>query len=348
VAGQHLEPISEEKSMTTATADPWEQWRLALANPKEIGKGKLAIHDGEPWTGFFRVRRKDGDWEPVQFWKDDFGLWNATRNGEPVASNRLGDLWLWACREPISEEAFDRAAAGQGWEDEPERAPTIGHNSGDVDAFTALRIEYLGEKELVETFLKKPIATKEDADRAAIWAKRMREIGTRADKLHAEEKAPILVAYREIDNKWRELREQSQGFSTILKRHQDAWLREQARIERERVERKVAEAERLRREAEEAAKTATPEAMEIAAAKVEAARQVESEAVYQAPSAGRTHAKVSLKKFSVGKIVDFDAFLAAIKETDEIKEAAEKACQRLAKAKVALPGMQIVIEERAV
>ncbi|WP_204331027.1 hypothetical protein [Rhizobium ruizarguesonis] len=325
-------------------ADPWEKWRLALANPKKIGAGPLAVHDGDPWTGFFRVRRKDGDWEPVAFWKDDFGLWNATRNGEAVAADRIPDLWLWACREPISEEAFDRATAGNGWADEPERAPTIGHNSGDVDPFTALRLEWLGESELVEKFLASPITTKEEADRAAIWAKRLGDISNRADKHHAEEKAPVLIEGRRIDDKWRELREQSKGRSIQLKRHQETWLKEQARLERERVERRVAEAARLRQEAAQAAAAGEADA----GAKVAAAQEAERDAEFQRPQAGRTGAKVSLRKFPVGKITDYAVFLDAVKDSGEVKEAAEKACARLAKAKVAVPGMEIIIEERAV
>ncbi|RVL91477.1 hypothetical protein CN142_36940, partial [Sinorhizobium meliloti] len=188
----------------------WDKWQAALADPSKIGTGKLTIHPGEPWTGYFRVRRKGGDWEPVQFWRGADGDWYATRSGRPVDRDQIDDLFLWAVKQPISEEAFDRAKAGNGWADEPERpAAGIGHNSGaEADEYEALRIEWLGEREQALAFLKKPIASKEEADKAAISARRLKDIANRADKLHADEKAPVLVKARKIDSKWRELREE--------------------------------------------------------------------------------------------------------------------------------------------
>jgi hypothetical protein len=329
--------------------DPWEKWRAALANPRQIGSGKLVVHPSEPWTGFFRVRRKDGNWEPVQFWQDDLGLWYATRSGKPVDPDRIVDLFQWAVRQPISELAFDRATAGNGWADEPERTPGIGDNSGEADPFDALNIEWLGEKELVEGFLKIPITSKDEADRAAIWATRLNGIAKRADKLHGDEKAPVIVAGRRVDSKWRELREQPSGMAILLKRHQDKWLREQERLERERVAAAAVEAERLRIEAEEAAaKARTPDDVAEAGAKVAAAQEAEREATYQRPQAGRTGAKTSLRTFRTGKIVDFDTFLMAAKDHDEIREAAQTTANRLARAKVTLAGMEIVEEQRTV
>jgi hypothetical protein len=328
----------------------WDKWRAALADPRKIGSDNLTIHPGQPWCGFFRVRRKGGDWEPVQFWQDEeSGVWCATRAGQAVDPDRIEDLFLWAVKNPISEEAFDRALAGNGWEDEPERPAGIGHNSGDSDPFEALRTEYLGEKELVEPFLKKPIASKEDADRAAIWAKRLRDIANRADKLHAEEKAPLLVATRKVDSKWRELREGPAGFSTLLKRHQDEWLREQERLEKERVRAAAVEAERLRHEAAEAAaKADTPEAQAEAGAKLAAAKEAARQAEFQRPQAGRTGAKTSLRTYRTGLITDFDAFLAAVKDQEEIRTAAERVCNRLARQERPVAGMEIVEDRRAV
>lgn len=328
----------------------WDKWQAALADPSKIGTGKLTIHPGEPWTGYFRVRRKGGDWEPVQFWRGADGDWYATRSGRPVDRDQIDDLFLWAVKQPISEEAFDRAKAGNGWADEPERpAAGIGHNSGaEADEYEALRIEWLGEREQALAFLKKPIASKEDADKAAIWARRLKDIANRADKLHVEEKAPVLVKARKIDSKWRELREEPEGLQKLLKRHQLAWLQEQDRLEKERVRAAAAEAERLRREAEETlSKASTPEAEREAGEKLAAAKEAEREAEYRRPQAGRPGAKTSLRTRCVGRIIDLDTFLASIKDTQEIKDAADKACARLAKANVAVPGMEI-IEERTV
>ncbi|RVN87407.1 hypothetical protein CN105_18855, partial [Sinorhizobium meliloti] len=164
----------------------------------------------------------------------------------------------------------------------------------------------------------------------------------------ADEKAPVLVKARKIDSKWRELREEPEGLQKLLKRHQLAWLQEQDRIEEERVRAAAAEAERLRREAEETlSKAKTPEAEREAGEKLAAAKEAERETEYRRPQAGRTGAKTSLRTRRVGRIVDHDTFLASIKHSQEIKDAADKACARLAKANVAVPGMEIV-EERTV
>ncbi|MGO8241252.1 hypothetical protein ACC806_34510 [Rhizobium ruizarguesonis] len=330
--------------------DPWEKWRLALADPSKIGKGPLAIHDGLPWTGFFRVRRKGAAWEPVQFWQDETGVWCAARSGHAVAPEAIPDLWLWACKNPITEEAFDRAVAGNGWADQPEQVSAgIGHNSGEADPFDELMAEFVGEKALVENALRAPIATKDQADTEATLLKRLRSIGNRADKLHAVEKAPHIVAGKKVDARWRELREAPDGYGEILKRRATAWLREQDRLERERAAKAAIEAERKRKEAEEEARKAnSPEAQREAGAKVADAKEAERDAAYQRPQAGPTGEKMSLRTYRSGLITEFETFLAEVKDEEEIKEAAQRVANRLARQQKAVAGMEIIEEQRAV
>lgn len=329
----------------------WGKWEAALADPRKIGTGALTIHPGEPWTGFFRVRRKDGDWDPVQFWQGADGAWYAVRNNRPVDRDHVEDLFLRAVKEPVSEAAYDRAIAGNGWEDQPERPPAgIGHNSGETDPFEALRIEWAGERELAFEFLKKPIETKADADKASIWAHRLKDIAKRADKLHAAEKAPHLTKAKRVDNKWRELRDEPAGLSKRLKQHQLAWLQEQERIERERQRKAAAEAERLRHEAAEALVNAgTPEQRAEAGEKLAAAKEAEREAEqFQRPQAGRTHEKTSLRTYRKGQITDLDAFLAAVKDEHEIQEACQRLANRFALQQRPVAGMEIIEERRVV
>ncbi|MDX0262935.1 hypothetical protein GOC60_17285 [Sinorhizobium meliloti] len=329
----------------------WSKWEAALADPRKIGTGKLTIHPGEPWTGFFRVRRKGGDWEPVQFWQGADGAWHAVRSNRTVDPEQVEDLFLWAVKEPISEAAYDRAIAGEGWGDEPERpAAGIGHNSGadPDDPFEALRIEWADERELAFAFLKKPITSKEEADKASIWAHRLRDIAKKADKFHAAEKAPHLAKAKRVDNKWRELRDEPAGLSKRLKQHQLAWLQEQERLERDRQRAAAAEAERLRHEAAEAlANAGTPEEQSEAGAKLAAAKEAEREAAYKRPQAGRTNEKTSLRTRRKGQITDLDAFLAAVKDEHEIQEACQRLANRFALQQRPVAGMEIV-EERIV
>jgi hypothetical protein len=340
--------------------DPWLWWRTAVEHPDWIGTPALPLHEGHPQTGLFRVRGKDGNWQHVQIWKDAFEVWQATRNGKAVEPEKVNDLWVWCCRTPVTEEAFDAASRGEGWVDEPPKAPGIGHNIGDADPHDALAIEYAGEKESAEELLKAPIKTQAEADRAAILARdRLPGIAKRANAQHRVEKAPAQQEVDRIDEHWRELREGPVALAQRLKRHSQVFFDEQDRIERQRVAAARAEADRLRREAIEAerelqrqardAERANTPQEEIAlGAKIAAAKEAERQTVYVAPRAGRTGATVSMKTFTSAKVVDWDKLHSAIKDRDDVRKLAQSIADANAKVGTALPGCEIVKEKRAV
>ncbi|MBB3743860.1 hypothetical protein FHX10_003359 [Rhizobium sp. BK591] len=334
-----------------AEVNVWAWWQNALAG--SVGP----IHDGDPQQGYYRTRFKDKPWEPVAIWFED-GKWHAMRGDRQVDAS---DIWTWCCRNPITYEAYTKAADGGGWDDEPE-TPAIGHNLPD-DPFEALQIEFAAEREQAEAFMKKPITTQAEADRAAIWSKRLSTIAKKATDLHKVEKQPHLDAGRNVDNKWRELKEEPDAISKKLKRHMDAFLQEEARKERERQAAARAEAERIQREAdaarvaaEKAAARNDNDAASIAAqnnAIAEAERlaqqaaQAERDAQARNASAGRTGAKVSLRTFVFAEITDFDALLMALKDRPEIKEVVDTLANRAARSGVELAGMAIRSEQRA-
>ncbi|ASS53113.1 hypothetical protein E0H39_03160 [Rhizobium leguminosarum bv. viciae] len=334
-----------------AEVNLWTWWQNALAGT--IGP----IHDGDPQQGYYRTRFKDKPWEPVAIWFED-GKWHAMRGDRQVDAS---DIWTWCCRNPITYEAYTKAIEGAGWDDEPE-APAIGHNLPS-DPFEALQIEFAAEREQAEAFMKKPITTQAEADRAAIWSKRLSTIAKKATDLHKVEKQPHLDAGRNVDNKWRELKEEPDAISKKLKRHMDAFLQEEARKERERQAAARLEADRIQREAdaarvaaEKAAAKNDNDAAAVAAqnnAIAEAERlaaqaaQAERDAQARNASAGRTGAKVSLRTFVFAEITDFDALLMALKDRAEIKEVVETLANRAARSGVKLAGMAIRSEQRA-
>ncbi|TBZ84202.1 hypothetical protein E0H53_22090 [Rhizobium leguminosarum bv. viciae] len=334
-----------------AEVNLWTWWQNALAGT--IGP----IHDGDPQQGYYRTRFKDKPWEPVAIWFED-GKWHAMRGDRQVDAS---DIWTWCCRNPITYEAYTKAIEGAGWDDEPE-APAIGHNLPS-DPFEALQIEFAPEREQAEAFMKKPITTQAEADRAAIWSKRLSTIAKKATDLHKVEKQPHLDAGRNVDNKWRELKEEPDAISKKLKRHMDAFLQEEARKERERQAAARLEADRIQREAdaarvaaEKAAAKNDNDAAAVAAqnnAIAEAERlaaqaaQAERDAQARNASAGRTGAKVSLRTFVFAEITDFDALLMALKDRAEIKEVVETLANRAARSGVKLAGMAIRSEQRA-
>lgn len=336
-----------------AEMNVWLWWQNALA-------GKIGpIHDGDPQQGYYRTRYKDKPWEPVAIWFED-GKWHAMRGERQVDPN---DIWTWCCRNPITYEAYVKAIEGGGWDDEPE-APAIGHNlPADLTPFDALTHEFASEKEQAEEFMKKPITTQAEADRAAIWAKRLSTISKKATDLHKVEKQPHLDAGRTVDDKWRTLKDEPDAISKKLKRHMDAFLQEEARKERERQAAARAEAERIQREAdaarvaaEKAAAKNDNDAAAVAAhnnAIAEAERlekqaaDAERDAQARNASAGRTGAKVSLRTFVSAEITDFDKLLVALKDRAEIKEVVEMLANRAARSGVELAGMVIRSEQRA-
>ncbi|SCB30615.1 hypothetical protein [Rhizobium lusitanum] len=328
-----------------AEKNVWSWWSDALA-------GKIGpIHDGQPEWGFYRVRDgKNGPWVPVAIWQDEAGAFVATRNGTEVRHPE--DIWTWCCRHPVTEEAFDSATAGNGWADDaPTNALAPKDHNQPSDPFEALTEEFAGEKELAAAFLKTKITTQDQADRAAVWSKRLAGIAKKATDLHKVAKQPSLDEGRRIDDKWRDLKEGPADLSKQLKRHMDAYLLEQQRIENERQRKAQEEADRKRREAEDAARAAA--ASENSAAKAAAERleqlaaDAERDAQVRNAAAGRTGARVALRTFVFAEITDFDKLLMALKDRSEIRELVETLANRAARAGVPLAGMEIRSEQRA-
>lgn len=337
-------------ALATKIVDRWAWWQGALKNPDAIGQGALAVHENEPQQGFFRVRIKGGDWEPVAIWWDEeTGQWLAYRNGKEVRD--VPRLWTWACRNPVTSEAYDRAMDGGGWADEPEKAPSIGHNSGEADPFDATKIELLGEIETAASMLAEPVTTKDQADKLGIWITKIRDIGKRADDLRKVEKQPFLDGGRAVDQKWKELTDRSADEVAKLKSHLKPYIDEQSRLERERQRKATEEAERLRREAEErAAKrdiASEPTEDEIREEQ-QRIREAEQAAKARNVSVGRTGAKVATRKVKVGVVEDYEKAAIALVRMGhaEFKEVIDQMANRAAKSGMPFEGMRVEIEER--
>jgi len=364
-------------------------WIKAL----DIGKGReltrdqqiaLGVSEDAPQAGFFRKRaHKDGPYVPVAIWSMEGGM-VALVGDQPQDP---GEIWTFCSRWPISEDVYRAVTAGGAWPDEPPAPVATNARPVSDDPFDQLNHEFASEKEQAEAFLKKPITTQEQADMAAVWSKRLATIAKKATDLHKVAKQPHLDAGRAVDDRWRDLKEAPDVLSKRLKRHLDAFLQEQDRIERERqrlaqieadrirreaeeAARKVAEAERLQREAETRAAAAPDEGVatlfgkeaereadrmdaEREAARANAERlarqaaDAEREAEARNANAGRTGAKVALRTFVSARIVDYDAALMALKDRPEIRELVETLANRAVKAGVDLPGVEKVEERRA-
>lgn len=337
--------------------DPYAYWRegLILGKGRELTREQqklLGVHDGDPQAGCYRMRSKSGPDKPVLIGQVD-GSMTAVVAGEESAASTI---WTYCSRWPIETEQYEAVAErGEVWPDDGGNRG-MGDNLPE-DPHEAAKIEFEGEKEAAEEILRKPIKTQAEADRAAVAAKRLSDLFGKVDKLFRAEKDPIVVAGREVDEKFR-WREEPKLLSVRLKRAQDDFLREQDRLEQERQRRAREEEARLQREADEkarkaaeAAKSASTEeaarvqreADDAAAAAAAKAREAEAQKV----SAGRTGAKVSLRTFVDAQITDYDRLVMALKDRAEMKDLVQSLANRAAKAGVELAGMKIRSEKRA-
>lgn len=337
-------------AVASQVVDRWSWWQAALAG--NIGP----IHDGDPQQGYYRVRRKGEPWEPVAIWQDETtGAWLAYRGGREADA---GAIWTWVCRNPISHDAYEKAMAGGGFDDEPARAPGIGHNAAEADPFDVLRIEYEGEAEQALEFLKSEVKTQADADRAGIWSKRLSDISKRADGVRVAEKEPHLAASRAVDDRWRNLVADPKELAGKLKRHVETFLIAQKRAEEARARAEAEEAARLRREAEELAKPKQdgfdmrggPDEDELAARAelLRRAQEAEKASEVRNATAGRTGARVALRTEKRARIVDFDACLAALKDRPEVVELVQSLANRAVKSGFALAGVEVETFEKVV
>ncbi|MES0071871.1 hypothetical protein [Mesorhizobium sp. M0058] len=356
--------------------DQYGWWRQALklagGGGRELTRDQLALlslSEDNPESGFFRNRPfKDAPLVPVAIWRDGQRI-ICLQGGKEADAQQV---WSYACRNPISEALYHSVLAGGAWPDEP---PAVAkeHNlpAKTGDLHKDLAVELAAEKEMAEAFLKKPITTQEQADQAAIWSKRLAAINKKATEQFTVEKRPWLDGGTAVDDKWREVRTDSEALGKKLKKHLDAWLAEQARLERVRQQEARDKADRIRREAEAAAQRAADLANEAAANAVEGgggvaslfSEEVEKEAdrlAQQAADAdreaqarpvfaGRTGAKVTQHTYWIATITDYDALLQAVKNDPEVRQAVENVAARIARNKDATvpAGMERVEDKRA-
>lgn len=332
-----FEPVG---AAAARVVSPWAWWIAALADPDAIGKS-LKASESDPQQGYYRTRRKGGQWEPVAiFYPEGSTELVGYRNGREVCD--VNELWVWSLRQPISYEAYEKAMAGGGFDDEPP-AP-VGHNSGDGDPFEALRLELAGEIEQADEFLRSEIKTQADADKAGIWSKRLGDLSKRADAEREREKAPHLQACRDTDDKWRSIVGDAKDKASALKRHVEPFLIAEKRKRDEEARKAREEAERQRQAAREA------EDAEAKAAALKAADAADKAAETKNASAGRTGARVSVRVEKIGVVTDYAkaaAALVAINHKDLIA-VIDQLAQRAAKAGVPFDGMEVREQEKVV
>lgn len=312
----------------------------------------VKFHEDEPHSGRFRLKPYgDKPWLPVALWWDGERDENdeLTEDATLVclvgfAHNAHRDdpykLWTRIADYVVTGDEYKTAFETGYWPDDPPRVRgSIGDNLPE-DPHSAILAELEGEAEIVAEFLRQPVESQEQADKIGPWTKRLIGIRQRADKLHDEEKAPHLAAGQAVDDKWRRPRAWSTELVAMLRDHLQPHLIKQKREEQERARAAAAEAARLRGEA--AGKLSDAERTDL----LRQASDQEQKAVPQKVSAGRTGAKVTLRKERRARVTDYKVAANALLDLDgpisiDLKTTIDQLAQRVVRGGLTPPGVEV-------
>lgn len=337
-------------AMTIQFDETGQDWRVWInAVPSEASPKR----ETEVTTGFWRKTSSKGHAAPCATWFTE-GVPQAKFGGEDaeVIDPDCGEDWYkfasetWPKLKACQEEEYHTALNTGFW---PDGVPTtkrdgIGGNEGPAladDERLAKKLELLEAE--ATAWLKglgwtpaakdwKP-ATKADADKTVTYQGRFQEIESEAEKLRLAESDPLHKAWKAAIAKWKPvvegaatLKTQVYNMGQAYLRAENARLREEARME----------AERLAKEAQEATTSvgpdADPEPVKIAPV------------VAQTVSIGATRRVTEHKlppQVEVGDDAAFAIFLAAEADPD-LKACLLKVARAKVKANVAhLPGVLV-------
>lgn len=306
--------------------DQYDFWRRRMAG--EV----VPIHDGEPQAGFYRLKTRDGNWQPCAYWFAPDGTLRCRIGGKDINEQTANERWPWASKSPIAHEVYKAVIAGELWPDQHEGVMRDRANSDGAPAdesFDGLkdRIEDLARD--AEALIKTgPAPDQSSADRASDLANRLAELHKSADIARAAEKRPHDEAAKAVQAKWMPL----MGTAEIYKRIKAAVITPFL----------VAE-DHKRRAAEAAARQAAEEA-------ARAGQPIPEPATVQrgAPKAGSGGRRsVALRTVKVITISDRAAVLAFFAANEQITEVLQKLAEKATAAGVTVPGITITEEQRA-
>jgi hypothetical protein len=298
----------------TSPNDQWTWWQNALAG------SAASITDGEPQTGYYRVRRKGQDgFSPVAYWTDSkTGKQRCHLDGKDFDEQRALEIWPYASKQPVTAEAYDERLRTGKWPDE--HAAVVNHNRAPVaDDIAALqdRIEDLA-REAEKLIAAGPAQTDAESDQASDLAQTFGELETRIKRLHQAEKDPYLEAGRVVDRKWFGLRDRAAELKRRLK----------LAVVTPFLTRK-------REETEQADATAV-----LSGADPATLPNVRL-------TAGSSKRSTALRSYFRAEIEDKAKLLDALKDHPELFACIQAIADAAAKQKIALPGCRVVKEQRA-
>lgn len=327
--------MNEHVNPQTQQADPWFWWKEAL-------QGRfLPLGDGELVWGYFRSKRKGAAVDSgIAFWQDSkSGEWRCHMDGQEFDVDRAREIFNYCKVRPVTAEDYGSRLRTGKWPNDNEAV--IGHNNAPADDSPEAikeRIEDLirEAKRMIEAG---GAEDRSAADQASDVANALGELESKSTALHKIEKAPALEQCRAIDAKWFSLRDLANEWKSRLKTVVvTPFLKKQAAIVEEQ-NRKAAEA--AAEAAEQAKAAAIAKGADPETVKVEVTPTVIRNV------AGSSKRSSGLRTVTSANVTDWVALLTHLKDHEKVQEAAQKVADASAKAGIALPGTEIIKDQRA-
>lgn len=322
--------------------DIYQNWRDRLA-----GKD-VPTHADHPEPGRYKMRRgRDGEWLPVAIGPDGDGSIKAVVNGceaDPL------EIWTWAAKNPVSQDAYKFRIANGHWPDEPK--PAVRSNMPD-DPLLALLAEITDKAAQAEEVIKSEITNQTQCDLARNIQAQLLALNKRADAMHKAEKAPVLEAERAVEAKF-SFRKNVASLASALREKFERWMQGEERRQREEAQRKLREeqarvaAECARIEAERAKqKDDDPVAFHTSPEPELPEMPTVAEPV-KVSAGGGFGRKSGLKSVWVASLTDVGAALAHYRENAKLIELLQKLADADVRAgKRTIPGFTVSEERRA-
>lgn len=188
--------------------------------------------------GFYRQRKKDKSYEPVAYWKDSTtGEMRCHVSGRQPDDLRMMEIWPYAAKHPITEEAYwHRMDTGE-WKDidvgasKTAKGPAL---DPEEDPVASLKAEIDAASDGLDAYKK--IDSDDTSARAQTLRSTLQGLSNKADKAREAEKAPHLAAGRAVDDKWQPLVKDAKTKADTIRTAMEAWENEKRRIAREAEE----------------------------------------------------------------------------------------------------------------
>jgi len=328
----------------------YNYWHKELKEPQSQERDT-----NEHIAGFWRIKAaKTKPDYPVAIWYVNNEQQLAIGRQKPNAGEN--DTWFdfigmtFPKCEAITEQAYKQALETGFWSDgKPARKMddnekmgidvSRGGNNPPIEESIADQIKNLAD---IAKDIPEP-KTQEEANKATVIVDKLRGLWKVAEATRIKEKAPHDEAGKAVQAKWLPIMLPAKEEGVALDKRRKAFLlKEQKRLDDERAEKQRIANEEAKKETERLQAIADAKAKEEGAGlaeKVEVAPVTVEEV--KATAGGDFGRNSGLRKTRVGVIVDFDKFIAAIKDAPDFIEFLDKKAQSAARSQIALDGLEI-------